>query len=136
MATHTADLRVQRRRVEHIRQMTAQIADREHIIVQLMTTVIRAGYYFLTLACLTAGLIGLVRNRHALAVTWGVAGIALVLLWVLVKVSQRVMNRVVRELRKEFAKSRPGRAVVPGTGTGPGTVPTIDPAIDPGKPQS
>jgi hypothetical protein len=132
MATHTADLRVQRRRVEHIRQMTAQIADREHVIVQLMTTVVRAGYYFFTLACLTAGLIGLVQNRHALAVTWGSTGVALVLLWVLLKAIQKVANRVIRELRKEFAKSRPGGAVVPGTGTGPGTVPTIDP----GKPQS
>lgn len=108
MAAHTAGLRIERRRVEHIRQLMGEIADRQHIAAHLLVITARAGYYFLALACLTAGFVGLADGRRHLVVTWGVAGVAMVLLWIGVKVAERVMSRVVRELREELAKPRPG----------------------------
>jgi hypothetical protein len=43
MAAHTAGLRIQRRRVEHIQQLMAEIADRQRIVAHLMTITFRAG---------------------------------------------------------------------------------------------
>jgi hypothetical protein len=119
MAAHTAGLRIQRRRVEHIQQLMAEIADRQRIVAHLMTITFRAGYYFLTAACLTAGLIGLVSGRHYLATTWGAAGIILVLLWAGLKVAEWAGNRVVAELRKELAKGRSRRSAGAGSGAQP-----------------
>ncbi|NUR61694.1 MAG: hypothetical protein HOV87_23995 [Catenulispora sp.] len=110
MAAHTAGLRIERRRVEHIRQLMGEIADRQHIAAHLLVTTARAGYYFLALACITAGLVGLADGRDYLVRTWGAAGVGMVLLWIGLKVSERVMGRVVRELRRELARTQPGTA--------------------------
>jgi hypothetical protein len=106
MATHTAGPQIQRRRVEHIQHLMAEIGEQEHIAAHLLARTVRAGYYFLTLACLTAGAIGLAQNRHYLAATWGIAGIVLLLLLLGFKGAQKVGGRVVRELRAEFEKGR------------------------------
>lgn len=119
MAGQTAGLRIQRRRVEHIQQLMAEIADRERIAVHLVSTTFRAGYYFLTLALLTAGVIGLADGRQYLVATWGAAGVVLALLWVLARVGERVGRRVVRELGEELAKVRPHEPPDAEPGTGP-----------------
>lgn len=126
MATHAAGLQIERRRVEHIRQLMGEIADRQHIAAHLLVVTARAGYYFLTLALLTAGVVGLADGRQYLVVTWGAAGVGLVLLWIGVKVSERVMSRVIRELRKELAKDRPVTAA--------DTAPIAEPVAAPSPP--
>ncbi|MEY9887742.1 hypothetical protein ABIA35_006872 [Catenulispora sp. MAP12-49] len=127
MATHTADLRIQRRRVEHIQRLTAEIADRQQIVAHLMVTVFRACYYFFTLACLFAGLVGLIRGKHGVGLTWGAAGIVLVLLLVGFKVAKKIGSRVIRELRKELARDRP----VEDAETVPVAEPVAEPVVEP-----
>ena len=131
MAGQTAGLRIQRRRVEHIQQLMAEIADRQRIVAHLMTTGLRAGYYFLTLACLTAGLIGLANGRRSLVVTWGVAGVVLLVLWVGVKAAERVASRVMLELSKELAKGWTRKAAGPDPGAEPGVGTPREPAVPP-----
>jgi len=127
MATHSAGLRIERRRVEHIRQLMGEIADRQHIAAHLLVITARAGYYFLALACLTAGFVGLANGRRELVVTWGAAGLGLVLLWIGVKVAGRIMSRVVRELRQELVKARPGTAADAASGAEPVAEDTTSP---------
>jgi hypothetical protein len=110
MVAHTAGLRIERRRVEHIRQLMGEIADRQHIVAHLLVLTGRAGYFFLTFACLTAGAVGLADGRDYLVYTWGAAGVGLAVSWIVVKLAEGVMRRVIRELRKEPAKAWPGTA--------------------------
>lgn len=135
MAGQTAGLRIQRRRVEHIHQLMAEIADRQRIAAHLIGTTFRACYYFLTLACLTAGLVGLAEGRRYLVDTWGVAGVVLVVLWVGVKAGERVASRVALALGKELARGLPGKAADAAPGVEPGVEPAVgslrEPAVPP-----
>mgnify|MGYP001104649217 CR=1 FL=1 len=81
----------------------AEIADRQHIAAHLLTITCRAAYYFFTLACLTAGAVGLIDGRRYLVTAWGSAGVGLVLLWLVVKGTERVTRRAVADVRRELA---------------------------------
>lgn len=123
MAAHTAGLPVQRRRAEHIHQLTAEIAARERIIAHLLTTAVRAVVYFFTVACLTAALITYVNGKHSAALVWGGIGLALVMLLVGFRVARYVFHRAITALRTEMAEVLPGSATdkEPAEPPAPGT---------------
>jgi hypothetical protein len=126
MATPTAALPLRRSRIEHIHQLMAEIAAREHIAVHLLALMARATYYFFTLACLIAGIVTLADGRRNAAGGWGGAGLALLVILILARTAARLMRRAVRDLRAEIAvipppdrrpNGRPStcRAEAPGT---------------------
>lgn len=104
MQAHAAGTGIQHRHVERIQQLMAEIAARGHIVGHLLSITFRAGYYFLALACITAGAVGLADGRTYLAQTWGVAGLVLLLLWVGAKVSEWGGTKVLSRLRDEISR--------------------------------
>ena len=108
MSAHTAGLRVPRERARHIHELTNEIAARERLMSHLLMITGRAFYYFLTAACLTAGIILYANGRHTSGAVWGGVGVALVLAWIGVKVASWVLHRAFDAIRSELAEIRPG----------------------------
>jgi hypothetical protein len=136
MAAQTAGLRIRRRRVDHIHELVAEIAEREHIAAHLLTVTFRVTYYFFTIAFLIAGVVTLAEGRRDVATMWGGAGVGLVVVLLLAKGAGRVLSRAVAELREEFENARPDVAAdaqLSGADAEPSTEPPVEPkpAADP-----
>jgi hypothetical protein len=104
MAAHTAGMRVQRKRVEHIQQMAHEIGVQEHTAVHLISLTVRATFYFFMAASLVAAAITYANGKTTAATIWGAIGIGLVLILIMEKVGSRVMKRMIAALKAEFAE--------------------------------
>jgi hypothetical protein len=125
MSAHTAGLRIPRRRVEHIQELTAEISARERVIVHLLVITTRATVYFFTFACLTAALITYINGKNSAALVWGGIGLSLVVLVAGVKGGALVLHRAIAAIREEIAEVHPGEATAEES---------LKPAPDPAEP--
>ena len=106
MAGHAARLGTPSARVNHIQELTAEIAAQMQIASHLMTVVFKAAYDFLTAACLVAGVVFLSDGRTSMAEAWGGAGLVLAVIWLSSKGALRVLRSAVLSLRAELAEPR------------------------------
>lgn len=97
-----AGTRSPQKRVAHIEALLGEIGTQTQVASHLVKSVFRAFYDFLTVACLTAGVVMAINGRHRDAVIWGSLGVLLALGWASMKVAVKGVSRMMAVLRKEW----------------------------------
>jgi hypothetical protein len=90
--------------VEHIQELTGEVGTQLHIASHLMILVVKVAYDFLTVTCLTAGIIFLATGRTNQGAAWGGAGLFLALMWLSTKGVSRVLKKAFGVLAKEMSE--------------------------------
>lgn len=107
MAGHAAELRITRKKAEHIQELLTEVSAQERTVVHLLSMMVRAVFSFFTIASLIVGLVTLIDGKDKVAAIWGGIGLALAVVWLGTKGASLGLARAKAYLREESSGEPP-----------------------------